>query len=210
MSSQTRRTVMLGLSAAPLVTALPAFAAEEPAAAATAVPFDGDVIIGDKDAPVTVYEYVSYTCGYCGRVHQTVWPEIKATYVDTGKVKFVLRPFYRNTVDLDVDILSRCGGEEAFYPLADVYLNTQSVWTRHEDIPGAVRQIARRAGMPEARIDACLDDYDFKKTLVESFRENAAAHDVQSTPTFVIGNTVHRGLISVEGLAEIIDSELGA
>ncbi|MEM0988890.1 MAG: thioredoxin domain-containing protein [Pseudomonadota bacterium] len=202
MSFATRRTVLLGASALPLLGALPAFASTE-------AKFTDDFSIGADDAPVTVYEYISYTCGYCGQFHQVVWPEIQEAYVDSGKARFILRPFYRNTVDLDIDMLARCGGPDNFYALIDVYLNEQSLWTRAQDINFAVTQIARRAGMPQATIDECLADYEFKKTLVEAFRTNAAEHEVEATPTFIVGDEVHRGLATTETLSGLIDNELG-
>lgn len=200
MIMPTRRHVTLGLSALAL-TPLPALASAEGF-------FVEDVVVGSEDAPVTVYEYVSYTCGFCARFHRDIWPRIKEAYVDTGKAKFVVRGFYRNTVDLDIDVMSRCGGAEAYYPVADAFLNTHSDWTTAGDINAAIRQVARRTGMPQARMEECLASMDFKRALVERFRENAATHDVNSTPTFVVGNTIHRGLISFEDMSALLDEAL--
>ena len=53
----------------------------------------GDEIMGDVNAPVTLLEYASMTCPHCKRFHEQIMPEIKKTFIDTGKVKYILRPF---------------------------------------------------------------------------------------------------------------------
>ena len=53
----------------------------------------GDEIMGDVNAPVTLLEYASMTCPHCKRFHEQIMPEIKKNFIDTGKVKYILRPF---------------------------------------------------------------------------------------------------------------------
>lgn len=52
-----------------------------------------DVIKGDLDAPLTIYEFSSFTCPHCGNLHQNVLPQIYADFIDTGKAKLVFRDF---------------------------------------------------------------------------------------------------------------------
>ncbi|MBV8776795.1 MAG: thioredoxin domain-containing protein, partial [Alphaproteobacteria bacterium] len=54
---------------------------------------DGDVGIGAENAPVTVIEYASMTCPHCARFHANTYPTLKSKYIDTGKVRFILREF---------------------------------------------------------------------------------------------------------------------
>lgn len=198
--SMNRRAVTLGLLSAPAL-ALPILADEKGYAL-------DDVIIGDANAPLTVYEYVSYTCPACASYHRNIWPQVKETFVDTGKVQFVIRDFYRNRPDLLVGMTARCGGATGFYPMADAYLSTQAQWMRAPDVNHAVRQIARKAGLPNARIDACLQDEDYAKALVETWQTNMEAHEVRATPSFVINGVIHSGMGSFEEFAELINDAL--
>lgn len=194
----SRRSVLIGLATLPALGS----------AASAAEPFAGDHVVGNADAPVTVYEYLSYTCPACASFHQNVWPEVKAAYVDTGKAKFVLRGFYRNVTDLDAGVIARCGGERGFYPIVDTLLTTQATWSRAPDPAFALRQIAKRAGMPGAKVEACLADQAFKTTLVEAFRKNAEEHSIRSTPSFVINGTTHPGVIPFDEFSELLDDAL--
>ena len=44
-------------------------------------------------APVTIVEYASMTCPHCAHFQETTFPEIKKRYIDTGKVRYILRDF---------------------------------------------------------------------------------------------------------------------
>lgn len=48
---------------------------------------EGDIVVGKANAPVTLIEYASPTCPACAAFNETVYPEFKKKYVDTGQVK---------------------------------------------------------------------------------------------------------------------------
>src|SRR5215471_13827480 len=52
-----------------------------------------DRILGKPDAPITIIEYASLTCPHCAHFANDVLPELKKKWIDTGKVKLVLRDF---------------------------------------------------------------------------------------------------------------------
>src|SRR5262249_59212665 len=52
-----------------------------------------DLALGSNDAPVTIVEYASMTCSHCAAFYGSTFPELKKKYIDTGKVKFILREF---------------------------------------------------------------------------------------------------------------------
>ncbi len=73
----------------------PAFAAAydvEPDMIAKAGPMK-DMTYGEQNAPVTIVEYTSLSCPHCATFAIKTFPQIKARYIDTGKVRFILREF---------------------------------------------------------------------------------------------------------------------
>ena len=52
-----------------------------------------DIVEGKADAPVVIVEYASMTCSHCAAFHHDVYPTLKKDFIDTGKVKFILREF---------------------------------------------------------------------------------------------------------------------
>jgi protein-disulfide isomerase len=168
----------------------------------------GDIALGDPDAPLTVYEYASFTCPHCATFHTETFPQFKEKYIDTGRVRFVLREVYFDQYGLWASMVARCGGEQGFYPLVDAFLGAQPSWTQAPDIGQAIQQVGRRAGLPAGRLQQCLSDRDFAKELLEDYQEHREADEIQSTPTFVINGEKHTGAMSFEDFSAIVDAAL--
>lgn len=48
-------------------------------------------VIGDMDAPVTIVEFADFQCVACAQFAETIMPQIKSQYIDTGKVKLAAK-----------------------------------------------------------------------------------------------------------------------
>jgi len=62
-------------------------------AIAKAINIEGSPVLGDSNAKVTLVEFSDFECPYCIRHFSQTWPELKKTYIDTGKVKIVFKYF---------------------------------------------------------------------------------------------------------------------
>ncbi|MEL6266541.1 MAG: DsbA family protein [Pseudomonadota bacterium] len=201
----TRRELIAAAALVPLAgIATSAFAQDLPERAL------GDVVLGDENAPVTVIEYAAFTCGHCEAFHRETFPTIKRDYIDTGKVKFIMREVYFQRYGLWASMVSRCGGEAAFYPIADQFFKTRNEWLGAQDIGAAIRRVGQLAGLTPDALDACLSDEDYARTLVERYQAGAEEHDVNSTPTFVINGEIHRGNMGVDPFSRLLDDALAA
>lgn len=65
-----------------------------------------DKVLGNPEAKVTLIEYASPTCPHCAAWSNDILPAFKEKYVTPGKVKFIIRPFARNTLDAAVFMLA--------------------------------------------------------------------------------------------------------
>lgn len=195
-----RRRLLAAMAAAPALIVLPA--------AAEQTPVVGDIVLGSDDAPVTVIEYASFTCPHCGAFHKNTFPQFKEEYIETGKVRFILREVYFDPPGLWASMLSRCGGTDSFYPLAGQFLEKQDTWTRAEDVAGAIQRIGRINGLGAEQMRSCLTDQSFAEELVAEYQKNAAADGVQSTPSFVINGNLHSGNMNYEEFAALVDRHL--
>ncbi len=170
----------------------------------------GDIVLGNEEATVTVIEYASLTCPHCASFHINTWPQMKKEYIDSGKVRFIMREVYFDKYGLWASMAARCGGEAGFYPMTDVFLKNQRAWTggNEDQRVAAIHQIGRRAGLSSERLAACLGDRDYAKALLEEYKKNAAADDVRSTPTFLINGRKVTGNMPFEEIARLIDAEM--
>ena len=170
--------------------------------------FTGDVIVGSPDAPVTLVEYASLSCPNCARFHANTYPALKAAYVDTGKVRFVLRDFPLNEAAFAAAIVARCGGRENYMRIAELLMATQQEWIPFPDWLDRIDDMGVRAGLDPASVDACLRD----EALFESINERRSTvmnrHGSIGTPTFTINGQRHRGGTSLVELSQAIDNAL--
>jgi len=171
-----------------------------------------DMTLGDADAPVEVIEYASFTCPHCAHFHENVFPDLKRDYIDTGKVRFIHREVYFDRFGLWASMVARCGGETRYFGIADRIYETQSEWTSSREpaaIADGLRRIGRAAGLSSEQLETCLSDGDRAEALVAWYRENAERHQVEATPTFIIGGEKYSNMPYSE-LADTIDSKLPA
>lgn len=146
-----------------------------------------DIFLGKADAPNTIVEYASMTCPHCAQFHNTVLPELKAKYIDTGQARLVLREFPLDGLALAAIMLARCAGPDRYYPMVGGLFETQHIWA----VPGTEGReklllIAKQAGFSKESFDKCIDDQTLRDKVVA---ETKRAHDkfgVDSTPTFFV------------------------
>jgi len=172
----------------------------------------GDVVKGDPDAPVTVIEYASFTCPHCKSFHENVYPQIEANFIETGKVKFILREVYFDRYGLWAGMMARCGGEERYFGLVDLIFAEQGTWPRSSD-PTEVAQnlfaLGRQAALSDQEMDACLQDAEWAKSLVEDYQTNANADSVTGTPSFVINGEKY-GNMGYGEFERVLNEKLGS
>ncbi|ASP18889.1 disulfide bond formation protein D [Antarctobacter heliothermus] len=168
-----------------------------------------EMVKGAEDAPIEVIEYASYTCPHCASAHANLIPKLEQNYIDTGKVKFIYREVYFDKVGVWASLIARCGGEEKFFGITDLLYEGQSEWARQgeQGIIAAFRKIGLKAGMESDQIEACLNDGDQIATLVGWFQANAAEHEINSTPSFVIDGKKYSNM-SYEEFSAILDAKL--
>lgn len=145
----------------------------------------GDMTLGRADAPVTVVEYASVTCGHCANWHTTVYPEFKRRFIDTGRVRFVFRelPTQPEALAIGGFTLARCAPANRYFDVISDLMSEQreifaDPWNRLVAIGG-------RHGVSEAQFQACLNDTAAMDAL--NARVDAAlARGVRGTPTFYV------------------------
>jgi protein-disulfide isomerase len=177
--------------------------AAEPRAQSTAAPEEG--VLGSPDAPVTITEFSSLTCPHCAAFHKDTLPGLKERYIDTGKVKLVLRDFPLDETALRASMIAHCAGPDRYAQFVDVFFQQQATWARASDPIGALKQLARLGGLAPDKVDACLADQALENKVLQARLEAQQTYDISSTPTFVIDGKTYAGDRSVDEFAEIID-----
>ena len=144
-----------------------------------------DLALGSPDAKVIIVEYASMTCPHCATFHNTVLPELKTKYIDTGQVRLVFREFPLDNLAAAGSMLARCAGDNAFAML-EVLFQKQNEWVVRDDPVSKLFDMAKQAGFTKESFEKCLTD-DELLSQVEAVRTRANEQfGVSSTPTFFV------------------------
>jgi protein-disulfide isomerase len=164
-----------------------------------------DHVMGSADAPVTMIEYASPTCPHCATFSNTVLPSLIEQYVDTGKVRLIVRPFVRNVLDAVVFMLAEAAGPAQYHNVISTYFRTQNEWATAQVPRDALLQIAMQLGFTQESFDAALTNQELF-TGMEAMREQALNDfGLTGTPTFYINGKTVTGDRTLEQLAAEID-----
>ncbi len=164
----------------------------------------GEQSQGKDDAPVTVIEYASMTCPHCAHFHETVFPELKKAYIDTGKVRFIFREFPLDPLAAAGFMLARCGDKDKYFPMIDTLFAQQKDWVVQKPLQPLLA-IAKQAGFTQESFDKCLADQKVLDGLEEVRSRAAQKFQVTSTPTFFVNGKILRGAPTMEELSKQID-----
>jgi protein-disulfide isomerase len=164
-----------------------------------------DIVEGPADAKVTVIEYASPTCPHCAQFANDVLPAFRKEYVETGKVKLIVRPFIRNLQDAVVFLLAYSAGEEKFHQVIDTFFKTQGTWGLAEKPRGALLEVAKQLGFTEESFDAALANQDLFAKLQAMQKQASDEFKLEGTPTFYINGKQLTGEKSLEELKAEID-----
>jgi Protein-disulfide isomerase len=145
-------------------------------------------VIGRDDAPVTVVEFGDYQCPFCRKYHSAAFADLKKNYIDTGKVRYIVRdfplPFHANA--FGAALAARCAGEQSqsqFWAMRDLMLDTSA-----DLAPESITKYAGQIKLDVPRFRVCIDA---KKYSADVQKDLAAAGTlgINATPSFVIGKT---------------------
>ncbi len=171
------------------------------------VSVDDDPGMGDPNAPLTMVEFSDYECPFCKSFFEETLPQIKSAYIDTGKVRFVLRDlplsFHEPAASKEA-LAANCardqGGDEKYFLYHDeIFARTASnaEGMKTADYAAAATKI----GLDVTALNSCLSTEKFKDEVAKDLADAMQlAQDYLvvfaqgiGTPTFIIGKTDSSG-----------------
>ncbi len=169
----------------------------------TTIDFSSAPRRGSPQAPVTIVEFSDYQCPFCKRAQPTL-QLLAAKYGD--RVAFAYKDFPLD----DIHPQARTAAEAA-HCAAD----QGKYWEYHDALfvlsPELTRdkllEAARRTGINEAALAACVDSHKYK-ALVEQDTAQGQRLGVDGTPAFFINGVNINGAAPIADFEKIIDAEL--
>ena len=169
-----------------------------------------DMALGPANAPVTITEYASMTCPHCAAFNAEVFPKIKSTYIDTGKIRYVFREFPLDIKAAAGSMLARCIAKDdagKYFAVVDMLFRQQSDWVM-KNTTETLTRIGKQAGLSEKAVEDCLKDQALLDKIAADQKYAAEVLKVNSTPTFFINGDVIKGEASFDEFDKKIKSLL--
>jgi len=169
-----------------------------------------ELVIGDKDAPITIIEYASMSCSHCASFHNNTLPDIKKEYIDTGKVRMVFRDYPFNYPALLGSMMMRCIASEVRYDYMNALYQLQSTWVNKDPkiSKKELYKIMQSGGMTKEEFNECYSNLDNENLILEGVMGAQKDFNIKSTPSFIINGNLIEGNKNIKEFRQIIDKIL--
>ncbi|MFA6918630.1 MAG: DsbA family protein [Patescibacteria group bacterium] len=159
--------------------------------------------LGDAKAPISIFEYSSFSCRSSREIQSTLQAIIKSY---SGKVKLIwkdlpLREEYPNS--LIAHIGARCAQNQGkFWEYANLLWQDQNNFST-----SSAMTLAKKLKLDTNLFSTCLESPEIK-TLIANDEQEANELAIPGTPHFYINNQEISGVGSIDDFKKLIDAEL--
>ncbi len=173
---------------------------------------------GRTDAQITMVEFSDFQCPFCSRHTSSVLPQLEKNYIDTGRVRYVLRdfPLSFHKQAPKAHEAAHCAGEQDKYWQMHARLFANQKALHLDKLP----KHAEAAGVADlASFQACLDSGKYGERIKRSLADGSRL-GIRGTPSFAIGTTgsdgevtalkIVRGAQGYDVFQKVIDDLLAA
>ena len=161
-----------------------------------------DFALGNPNAPVTIIEYSSHTCGHCAVFHSETLPLIIDKYIKNGQVRIINRLVSFQAPVLALAVL--CAGEQGGFWQFNKYLfeNLQEIKSIDE-----LKVIASTLNLNQDDFNQCFDSEKYEDKVREWFAQYGE-DEIHGTPSFLINGQSIIGNKPYSEFEKIIEQEL--
>ncbi len=163
-----------------------------------------EMALGRPDAPVTIIKYASMTCPYCRQFQRETFPVLKREYIDTGKVRFIIREFPIGHQSGLATIALRCAPADKYFVLYDKFMVQQPAWVSQEVRPDPIFKVAAQVGMTRAQFDSCRQNRRMINAL-NQVKERGRTLGVIGTPNFFVDGKLVKSVIGIKEVRDMVD-----
>jgi len=209
MNEQTKRlkVLFMGLMALFIVPVFSCEAGQAPKQGEKVVVVGvPDIVIGDENAPITIYEYSSLTCAACALFHQIVVPYLQEHYMSKGLVKIVFSHFPLDHVALQAaQVVSSCVQGKQGEVLQALYVE-QDKWLPKslDDLTPMYKEFARIAKVDLKYIRTCVANKTIEMGILYTRLVTDKKIKIEATPAFIIDNKKYEFALTPKEVDDIL------
>jgi len=187
-------------------------------------------VLGDASAPVTVVEFTDFSCPFCAaasgdngelnammKQNQPTWEPIVTNmikdYVDTGKVKFVVKYSFGHSGGHPAQLVAWCLNDQnsdlfwEFYSKAFALYDQQKTTQDVEDLTKMEDLAKGLGGVDINALDTCVTSGKYDSRF-DAEQAEGQSYGVQGTPAFFVNGKLISGAVPYSQMKAAIDEEL--
>lgn len=134
--------------------------------------YSGDAYCGSEEASIVLAVFVDFQSAENRNYFLKEWPDLKKKYVDTGKVRLMVKhfPALEHDKGFTAAEAAECAGQQgAFCSMYDLLFSKQEEWSQAKDISAVLKKYAADLGLDAAAFATCLDEGQTSDKVMDDF-----------------------------------------
>lgn len=178
------------------------------------ISLEGEPVIGDENAPVTLVAYEDFECPVCQQFDSQVYNQLKTEYVDSGQLKIVWKDFPLTRIHPWANIAAETQecvyrqDNDAFWAVKDKIFDNQGQLST-SNARSRILDWAAEEGVNKEDVRACIQSENPSSEVRQDLTEGQSL-GVSGTPTVFINGQRIQGLAGYNQYKTVIEGELAA
>ncbi len=164
------------------------------------------IVVGNKDAKITIIAYESLTCSHCANFHKDVYPHLKKEYLDTGLAKIEFRHFPLDIAAFNASKVSQCKNDGDTSILNSLYSN-QEKWVKGNSVEAANKNLQKFLANEGFNLDfkKCIENSEIEDFVLNDRIDGVKKYKVNATPTIIINDEKFEKTLNYKNLKKALE-----
>ena len=164
------------------------------------------IVVGNKDAKITIITFESLTCSHCANFHKDVYPELKKDYLDTGLAKIEFRHFPLDVAAFNASKIAQCKNDGDSKILNTLYANQQK-WVKGSSVEEANKNLQKFLIEEDINVDfeKCINNKEIEDFVLNDRIDGVKNFKVNATPTIIINNKKFEKSLNYKNLKKALE-----
>ena len=164
------------------------------------------IVIGNKNAKISIIAYESLTCSHCASFHIDVLPDLKKEYIDTGLAKIEFRHFPLDLAAFNASKIAQCNNDGSS-SIMNVLYSGQKKWARGKTPEEATGYLKKFLDGENVNLDfeKCLSNKAIEDYVLNDRIDGVKKFEVNATPTIIINDKKFDKALNYKNLKKYLE-----
>ncbi|MDA9961047.1 DsbA family protein [Candidatus Pelagibacter sp.] len=164
------------------------------------------IVVGNKDAKISIIAFESLTCSHCADFHKEVYPKLKKEYLDTGLAKIEFRHFPLDIAAFNASKVSQCKNDGDSNILNTLFANQQK-WVKGNSAEEANKNLKKFLTEEGINVDfeACINNKKIEDFVLNDRIDGVKNFKVNATPTIIINDKKFEKTLNYKNLKKALE-----